>query len=116
METSNPDDLSNDDFSETSIFILMFSIINPESFLNLKNKWIVEIKKHYEGVPFIVVGSNSENRKDNEGDLKMIKFDEGVKFSNDVGGSFGYLEFIDLDSVLNILSFCVDLILKKIQI
>ena len=53
-------------YPQTDIFLICFSITNPESFENVRTKWLPEIKKHAPGVPFIIVGTKIDLRDDND--------------------------------------------------
>ena len=43
-------------YPNTDVFLLCFSVVEPNSFNNVKTKWYPEICEHCEGVPIILVG------------------------------------------------------------
>lgn len=51
-------------YPATDVFLVCFSVASPSSFENVKEKWIPEIKHHCPGVPFILVGTQSDLRDD----------------------------------------------------
>ncbi|EWM23088.1 rho gtpase [Nannochloropsis gaditana] len=53
-------------YPQTDVFLLCYAVSSPSSFENIKNKWYPEIKHHAPGVPFILVGTKTDLRKDPE--------------------------------------------------
>eukprot|EP00457_Paulinella_chromatophora_P017358 gb/GEZN01018390.1/.p1 GENE.gb/GEZN01018390.1/~~gb/GEZN01018390.1/.p1 ORF type:complete len:196 (+),score=22.42 gb/GEZN01018390.1/:23-610(+) len=51
-------------YPQTDVFIIAFSIISPNSFENVKSKWLPEISHHAPGVPVLLVGTKSDIRDD----------------------------------------------------
>jgi len=51
-------------YPNTDIFLVCFSVVAPISFENIKEKWIPEITHHCPNVPFLVVGTQTDLRKD----------------------------------------------------
>jgi len=51
-------------YPHTDVFLVCFSIISRNSFQNLENKWIPEIRFHCPEVPIILVGTKSDLRDD----------------------------------------------------
>eukprot|EP00800_Vazella_pourtalesii_P012034 TRINITY_DN28699_c0_g1_i1.p1 TRINITY_DN28699_c0_g1~~TRINITY_DN28699_c0_g1_i1.p1 ORF type:complete len:200 (-),score=39.82 TRINITY_DN28699_c0_g1_i1:113-712(-) len=49
-------------YPQTDIFLVAFSVVNPASFENVKEKWIPEIRHHNPKTPFIVVGTQCDRR------------------------------------------------------
>ena len=43
-------------YPNTDVLLLCFSVVEPNSFNNVKTKWYPEIREHCEGVPIILVG------------------------------------------------------------
>ena len=44
-------------YPDTDVFLLCFSVVNPDSFANVAGKWAPEIEHHCPGVPKILVGT-----------------------------------------------------------
>eukprot|EP01115_Flamella_aegyptia_P003319 TRINITY_DN1556_c0_g3_i3.p1 TRINITY_DN1556_c0_g3~~TRINITY_DN1556_c0_g3_i3.p1 ORF type:complete len:200 (+),score=50.67 TRINITY_DN1556_c0_g3_i3:700-1299(+) len=59
-------------YPKTDIFLLCFAVTNHPSFINVKDRWFVEIKHHCPNVPLIVVGTKSDLRTD-EGTLESLR-------------------------------------------
>lgn len=59
-------------YPKTDIFILCFSVVNHPSFINVKDRWYVEIKHHCPNVPMLIVGTKSDLRND-ENTLESLK-------------------------------------------
>jgi len=53
-------------FPNTHVFILCFSVVHPDSFHNIKQKWLEELRKASPDTPFILVGTKVDLRKDDE--------------------------------------------------
>jgi small GTP-binding protein len=52
-------------FPNTQVFILCFSVVHPDSFHNVKQKWLEELKRSCPDTPYILVGTKIDLR-DNE--------------------------------------------------
>ena len=67
-------------YPNTDVFLLCFSVVSPSSFLNIKEKWIPEIKKSKEKgskpVPIILVGTQSDLRNDVNTRVELAKYKE----------------------------------------
>ena len=44
-------------YPDTDVFLLCFSVVHPNSFANVADKWAPEIEHHCPGVPKILVGT-----------------------------------------------------------
>lgn len=47
-----------------NVFILCFSVVNPASFENVKQKWFPEVNHHASRVPIVLVGTKMDLRND----------------------------------------------------
>lgn len=59
-------------YPKTDIFLLCFSVVNHPSFVNVKDRWYVEIKHHCPNVPIILVGTKADLRND-ESTLETLR-------------------------------------------
>ena len=59
-------------YPDTDVFLLCFSVVNPNSFANVADKWAPEIEHHCPGVPKILVGTKLDLR-DSEADIERLK-------------------------------------------
>jgi small GTP-binding protein len=78
-------------YPDTSIFVVMYSVVNVESFKNVRTKWIPEIRSHCPKTPWILVG----NKLDEKGEFcnlgkETVDTEEARKYAleNDACGFF----------------------------
>ena len=79
-------------YSETDVFIIAYSVVQPSSFENVKDKWIPEIRQHCPKVPIIFVGMKIDlrDKKDTiqilrKQGLKPITYEMGFKLAKASG-------------------------------
>ena len=60
-------------YPATDVFLVCFSVASPDSFANVREKWIPEIKHHCPRAPIILVGTQSDLRSDPEAQTKLFK-------------------------------------------
>lgn len=60
-------------YTETDVFLICFSVISPVSFQNVRDKWIPEVTHHCPGVPFLIVGTQTDLRDDPSIKEKLAK-------------------------------------------
>lgn len=49
----------------TDVFVICFSVVQPQSFTNIVNKWLPEIRRFMgEAIPFILIGTQADLRED----------------------------------------------------
>lgn len=51
-------------YPDSDVFLLCFSVINPTSFQNISQKWLPEIRRFCPEAPLILVGTQSDRRRD----------------------------------------------------
>uniref|UniRef100_A0A2K6PPW9 Ras homolog family member Q n=1 Tax=Rhinopithecus roxellana TaxID=61622 RepID=A0A2K6PPW9_RHIRO len=56
----------------TDVFLICFSVVNPASFQNVKEKWVPELKEYTPNVPFLLIGTQIDLRDDPK-TLKLAK-------------------------------------------
>lgn len=87
-------------YPQTDVFIICFSVMNPASFDNARDKWFPEIRHHCPGVPALLVGTQVDLREDvgqlekimrSKPGFKPITKDMGEKLAADMGAVL-YLE------------------------
>jgi len=64
---------TNTCFPNTHVFVLCFSIVHPDSFHNVRQKWLEELKKSCPDTPFILVGTKTDLRNDEETVRKLAE-------------------------------------------
>lgn len=60
-------------YPETDVFLLCFSIVRPESFANVGQKWIQEIRHYCANAPVVLVGTKLDMRYCDEQNLTLAK-------------------------------------------
>ncbi|ORX41888.1 hypothetical protein BCR36DRAFT_170287 [Piromyces finnis] len=78
-------------YPQTDVFLVCFSVVNPSSFENIKEKWIPEIRHHCPAVPCLIVGTQIDLR-DNAAERdklakrkqKPIEFEQGEKLAKEM--------------------------------
>ncbi len=78
-------------YPQTDVFLVCFSVVNPSSFENIKEKWIPEIRHHCPTVPCLIVGtqidlrdSAAEKDKLSKRKQKPIEFEQGEKLAKEM--------------------------------
>lgn len=88
-------------YSQTDIFIILFSLVSPTSLENAENMWLPEIKEHCPKTPYILVGVKKNLRDEfylHESEYKSkgmspISFEEG----NEMKKKIGARDYIECD-------------------
>merc|ERR1719264_429025 len=53
-------------YVDTDIFLLCFSVVNPTSLVNITEKWIPEINHHRPNTQYLLVGTKTDLKDDQE--------------------------------------------------
>ena len=53
-------------YPQTDVFLVCYSVVQPSSFENVKDKWISEIRQHCPEVPMILIGMKIDLRDDTQ--------------------------------------------------
>ena len=75
-------------YPNTDVFLVCFSIISKSSYENVRQKWIPEIKHHCPDSPFIIVGTKTDLRTDEEVKKKIgdpLTKEDGDRLAREVG-------------------------------
>jgi Ras-related C3 botulinum toxin substrate 1 len=84
-------------YPQTDVFVLVYSIVSPTSFENIKHKWAPELKFHTPRTPFILVGTKADLRNDKRvlerlqhKGVQMVSTEDGKRMATEIGaqGSF----------------------------
>jgi Ras-related C3 botulinum toxin substrate 1 len=59
-------------YPDTDVFLICFSLVSPNSFHNVADKWYPEISHHAPGVPKILVGTKVDLR-DNPSEVERLR-------------------------------------------
>eukprot|EP01130_Rhizamoeba_saxonica_P007986 TRINITY_DN3228_c0_g1_i2.p1 TRINITY_DN3228_c0_g1~~TRINITY_DN3228_c0_g1_i2.p1 ORF type:complete len:785 (-),score=162.80 TRINITY_DN3228_c0_g1_i2:52-2406(-) len=90
-------------YPQTDVFFIVFSIVSPASFENVRAKWHPEIAHHCPNTPIILVGSKLDLRDDPEIQKKLdvskqkpITYQEGLQMMEQIGA----VKYIENSSLL----------------
>uniref|UniRef100_A0A8D8K8C2 Cdc42 homolog n=1 Tax=Culex pipiens TaxID=7175 RepID=A0A8D8K8C2_CULPI len=85
-------------YPETDVFLVCFSVVNPDSFQNVRKLWVPELRQHCPGTPFLLVGTQIDRRQEigvlkrlTRLRLKPVTRRQGVGMAREVR-SLGYVE------------------------
>jgi len=65
-------------YPSTDIFLICFSVVNPNSFTNVKNKWYPEVHHHCPDAKIILVGTKCDLKDDRESLDKLAQNGQSV--------------------------------------
>ncbi|CAG8582207.1 16937_t:CDS:1, partial [Acaulospora colombiana] len=51
-------------YTNADIFLVCYSVDNPDSLKDVKERWFPEINRHCPGIPFLIVGTKIDLRND----------------------------------------------------
>jgi small GTP-binding protein len=86
-------------YSAANVFVLFFSVVNPDSFKNITTKWVPTFSRQCPKVPIVLVGTQIELRNDTEMLNKLtverltsfISYEEGMLKAREIKAA-SYLE------------------------
>jgi Ras-related C3 botulinum toxin substrate 1 len=85
-------------YPQTDVFLICFSLVDPPSFENIKQRWHPEIKHHAPDTPYVLVGTKYDLREDDSVIQELhkkqqapIQTSAGEKLSKEIG-AVSYVE------------------------
>jgi len=108
-------------YPQTDIFVLCYSTVGRDSFVNVEHKWLDEISKSNPGVPFVLAATKRDLREDKKviDDLKQsghspITTEEGEALCKKIGAC-GFFESSALEGkgVSEIFATCISVVMNK---
>lgn len=86
-------------YTQTDVFVILFSLVNPASLENVEKIWLPEIKRYCPETPFILVGTKSNLRDEfnlHESEFiekgwHPVSYEEGNRMKNKIGAQ-SYIE------------------------
>ena len=72
-------------YSDTDVFVVVFSVVNPASYSNVTDKWIPEVKHHMPNIPIVLVGNQIDLRTDPDY-LKQLAEQNEKPITTEMGG------------------------------
>ena len=109
-------------YHNTDVIVLVFSVVQPISYLNVRTKWIPEVKHHMPNIPIVLVGNKIDLRTDPrhlerlaEHKLKPTTTEEGKKLASEINAT-AYVESSCLDQrgVKNVFNEAIEIALKSL--
>ncbi|KAF7234500.1 hypothetical protein EG68_11733 [Paragonimus skrjabini miyazakii] len=96
-------------YPQTDVFLVCFSVANPASFENAKDKWVPEIMHHCPKVPFLLVGTQTDLRDDKPtisttrgNKQEYISPDRGEKLARDLKA----VKYLECSALTQVSTFC----------
>jgi Ras-related C3 botulinum toxin substrate 1 len=81
-------------YPQTDVFLVCFSIVNINSYENVKYKWVPEIRHHCPTTPIVLVGTKIDLRDDPEAisrlrarNLEPLTYEHGLKLMREVNAA-----------------------------
>eukprot|EP01100_Stratorugosa_tubuloviscum_P011048 TRINITY_DN484_c0_g4_i5.p1 TRINITY_DN484_c0_g4~~TRINITY_DN484_c0_g4_i5.p1 ORF type:complete len:198 (+),score=89.01 TRINITY_DN484_c0_g4_i5:67-660(+) len=87
-------------YPKTDIFMLCYSVVNLTSFINVKERWLIELKHHCPNVPILLVGTkidlrdelnNSSSSSNNSENKQTTSIEQGSILATEIG-ALSYFE------------------------
>jgi len=85
-------------YPQTDVFLVLFSVVNPSSFENVRAKWYPEVSHHSPNTPLILVGTKMDLREDSATIEKLaakkqtpITYEQGLQMTTEIG-AIKYME------------------------
>lgn len=78
-------------FQQADVILMCYSVANHNSFINMRNKWIGEIRSHLPQAPVLVVATQTDQREMGPHRLSCISAVDGKRLAQDIRAK-GYLE------------------------
>ncbi|XP_065920342.1 ras-related C3 botulinum toxin substrate 1-like isoform X2 [Dysidea avara] len=94
----NYDKLRPLSYPQTDVCLMCFSLVDPNSFENIKELWHPEIRHHCPNTPVVLVGTKLDLKNDKEtietlkqNKMTPISYSQGLELMNEIG-AVKYLE------------------------
>ena len=78
-------------YPQTNVFLVCFSVISKDSYVNVTEKWVPEISHHAPNVPMLLIGTKSDLRNDMQFKNSLVSDGEGDKLAKEIG-AISYIE------------------------
>jgi len=92
MQGEDYDRLRPLSYPETDVFLVCLNVVAPDILHKIKDYWVPEITQHCPKVPFLLVGTQTDLRNDQETVDKLTKngekpvsFEKGMDLAREVG-------------------------------
>lgn len=85
-------------YPSTDVILMCYSVDTPESFGNIKLKWVPEVNEFCPNVPIVLVGNKTDLRSDEltlsqlrKANQEPVSMEDGIKLADDIH-AFVYME------------------------
>lgn len=85
-------------YPDSDVLVLVYSIINPHSFENVKSRWLPELRQYCPGVPIVLVAAKIDLRESEEASLRLhdkglalIPTSEGARLAHEIN-AYAFVE------------------------
>ena len=86
-------------YINSDVFLVCFSVANPESFTNVQDSWVPELRHHIPDTPFILVGTQVDIRQDKM-DRQVVRTSFiSTKQGIDLASRIGAASYVECSSV-----------------
>ncbi|KAK9511385.1 hypothetical protein O3M35_000050 [Rhynocoris fuscipes] len=75
-------------YPDSDVILVTFSIVQPDSFDNIEEKWYHEVRNFCPNIPIILVGSKKDLRTDQK---EPVKYEEGLAMARRIK-AYAYVE------------------------
>ncbi|PVD25889.1 hypothetical protein C0Q70_13553 [Pomacea canaliculata] len=79
-------------YYDTDIFVVCFSVGSVDSFINIRSRWLPELRDYRPDTPFLLVGTQSDLRETRDGGAEALVSSHKAKRLARKLGAIGYVE------------------------
>lgn len=79
-------------YPHTDVFLAMFSVVSPNSFNNVRDKWVPEVRHHCPDVPIVLTGTKIDLRDNAETLNRLairhqhpVEYEHGLELARELG-------------------------------
>lgn len=76
-------------YPDSDIFLICFSVMMPNSFHDIEELWVPEVKFHNPGTPFFLVGTQIDLRDDEE-EIERLRKDRLSPITTEMGAKLAH--------------------------
>eukprot|EP00808_Paulinella_micropora_P011812 g10168.t1 len=99
-------------YNDTDVFLVCFAVSASNSFINVGEKWIPELKKHGpKNTPVVLCGTKGDMRE--QKDTNCVKKEEIEKFAKSIGAAYLECSAKTAIGMHEVFQACVDVALSK---
>ncbi|XP_048365671.1 rho-related GTP-binding protein RhoH [Sphaerodactylus townsendi] len=84
-------------YQQADVILMCFSVANRSSFLNLRTKWVTEVRTHLPRIPILVVATQTDQREAGPYSAGCISSVHGKQLAKDIRAK-GYVECSSLNN------------------